>query len=148
MRPSLEDTIALAAKAHVGQVDKGGAPYILHPLRVMLAVDADETARMVAVLHDVVEDTSVTLEQLYFLGYSSLVVMAVDHLSRRPRMGYDEYIERLCAGPPVALHVKLADLLDNMDRSRIPNPTERDQQRWAKYTDTWHRIHRAFRSAW
>ena len=73
---TLERAIALAAQAHEGQVDKAGAPYILHPLRMMLSVDTPE-ARVAAVLHDVVEDTPVSLEELRVEGFSEAVIGAV-----------------------------------------------------------------------
>ena|SRR3990167_4514983 len=150
MKPTLEDAITLATVAHRGQVDKAGAPYILHPLRVMLAVkdsgrsfvpqDITE-ARMVAVLHDVVEDSSLTLDALFELGYPPLVVSAVKYLTRPVGMSYDEYIERLCkVGPPMAMRVKLLDLEDNLDLSRIAYPTEQDIRRTVKYTDAWHHV--------
>jgi (p)ppGpp synthase/HD superfamily hydrolase len=132
-RPALEDAIKLAAALHKGQTDKAGAPYILHPLRVMLRL-ATEEERITAVLHDVVEDCGVTLGQLRDLGYGDAVVEALDFLSRRPEEDrYDAFIRRIQAGPDLARKVKLADLADNMDLSRIAEPTARDHQRVQKY---------------
>lgn len=116
MTPTLEDAIALAARAHRGQVDKGGQPYILHVLRVMLRQE-DETARIVAVLHDVLEDTPVTLADLQTAGYDEQVCEAVDCLTRRTAEAYEDMIERV-AMSPLARQVKLADLADNMDPKR------------------------------
>lgn len=129
--PSLEDAIILAAQAHAGQVDKAGQPYVLHPLRVMLGV-TDPTARVVAVLHDVVEDTDVTLDDLRRGGFPPDVVDAVDLVTRRDDESYEQFIERL-APDPIARAVKLADLADNMDPARLPTITERTRERLDRY---------------
>jgi (p)ppGpp synthase/HD superfamily hydrolase len=131
MAGTLERAIAIAAVAHEGQVDKAGAPYILHPLRMMLAVATPE-ARMAAVLHDVVEDGNVTLAQLCAEGFPDSVVEAVDALTKRDDEDYDAFIRRL-APNPIAREVKLADLRDNSDLSRIAEPTEKDRTRIEKY---------------
>lgn len=131
MAGTLERAIAIAASAHEGQVDKAGAPYILHPLRMMLAVTTPE-ARMAAVLHDVVEDTSVTLEQLRAEGFPEAVLVAVAALTKREGEDYEAFIRRV-APIPIAREVKLADLRDNADLSRIAEPTEKDRARIEKY---------------
>lgn len=128
---TLERAISLAATAHAGQQDKAGLPYILHPLRVMMAVHT-VPERMVAVLHDVVEDTPVTLADLAAEGFADEVISAVDALTKR------EGESRLAAAArarahPIARVVKLADLGDNMNLSRIPSPTEKDRQRMVEY---------------
>jgi (p)ppGpp synthase/HD superfamily hydrolase len=132
---TLERAIEIAARAHAGQVDKAGAPYILHPLRVMLAVRSPE-ARMAAVLHDVVEDSkgAVTLEQLRAEGFAAVVVEAVEGLTKRPseKNDYEAFIRRL-APNALAREVKLADLRDNLDLTRIAEPTEKDRARLEKY---------------
>ena len=122
MTPTIEDAIILATQAHAGQVDKAGLPYILHPLRVMLRVES-ETEQTVAILHDVVEDTSITLDDLREDGYSEEILEAVDYLTRRESETYRQFIERVKENE-LARIVKLADLEDNMDPSRNPNPTE------------------------
>src|SRR5688572_11662876 len=104
---TLERAIAIAAEAHAGQVDKAGQPYILHPLRVMLRVQT-EHERIAAVLHDVVEDTSVTLEQLSGEGFADEVLHAVEALTKRPGESRSEAALR-AAADPVARNVKLAD---------------------------------------
>jgi len=129
---TLERAIVIAADAHAGQVDKAGEPYILHPLRVMLLVSG-ETARIVAVLHDVVEDTPVTLEQLRESGYSAEVIDAVDALTRRDGEDYFAFVER-AGRNQIARAVKLADLADNMDMTRIASPSTRDTERLARYS--------------
>ena len=128
---NLESAIAIATRAHQGQLDKAGAPYILHPLRVMQHMDSEE-AKMVAVLHDVVEDTSVTLEELRAINFSETVVDAVDSLTRRAEESYEAFIERVKLNS-LARKVKLADLEDNMDLQRLQHITDRDKQRWHRY---------------
>ena len=128
---TLEHAIALAAKAHEGQVDKAGAPYVLHPLRVMLRLSTTEE-RVTAVLHDVVEDCEWTLDRLREEGFSEVVIEAVDSVTRRPDESYETFILRAAANP-IGRRVQLADLCDNSDVTRIPHPTERDYERIAKY---------------
>jgi (p)ppGpp synthase/HD superfamily hydrolase len=128
----LSRALQIATEAHDGQVDKGGAPYILHPLRIMLSM-ATEEERTVAVLHDVLEDSSAwTLARLVSNGFSPAVVSAVCALTRRPDEGYREFISRVALNP-LACRVKVADMRDNMDLSRIPEPTDADRARVAKY---------------
>lgn len=128
---TLERAIAIAAEAHAGQVDKAGAPYILHPLRVMLRLDTPE-GRITAVLHDVIEDTAWTVARLRAEGFSEEVLEALDSVTHRPGESYDSYIARSGAHP-IGRLVKLADLADNLDLSRIANPTEHDLARLEKY---------------
>jgi (p)ppGpp synthase/HD superfamily hydrolase len=116
-RPTIEDAVALAARAHRGQVDKAGQTYLLHLLRVMLQFE-DEAARIVAVLHDVLEDTAVTVDVLRQAGYSEEALAALDALTRRPGESYEDFIDR-AASNPLARRVKLADLADNMNRKRL-----------------------------
>lgn len=128
---TLDLAIEVAAKAHAGQEDKGGAPYILHPLRVMLAVKPED--RIVAVLHDVVEDSQAyTLAFLGALGFSPTVIEALDALTRREGESYADFIKR-CGENDVARRVKMADLNDNMQLCRIPKPTLADAKRVDKY---------------
>lgn len=128
---TLERAIEIAAIAHAGQVDKGGSPYILHPLRVMMTVESIEE-RIVAVLHDVVEDTDWTLDRLREEGFSESVLAGIDAVTRRPGENYNDFVHRAGCNE-IGRRVKLADLLDNSDLSRIPSPTEADRQRVAKY---------------
>lgn len=128
---TLERAIEIAASAHAGQVDKAGEPYILHPLRVMLRV-ASPHERMAAVLHDVVEDTSVSLQGLISEGFPSDVISAIKALTKRPGESRLEAAER-AAADSIARQVKLADNAENMDLGRIPNPTERDYARVEEY---------------
>jgi (p)ppGpp synthase/HD superfamily hydrolase len=129
--PTLEDAIALAVEAHRGQKEKAGQPYILHVLRVMFRLDTEQE-QMAGVLHDLVEDTSYTLDDLRRLGYPESVVVAIDCLTRREDESYEEFVERAGAHP-IAQRVKLADLEDNMDIRRLPAVTERDRERLNRY---------------
>jgi len=128
---TLERAIAIAAAAHAGQLDKSGAPYILHPLRVMLRLNSPEE-RMVAVLHDVVEDTKVTLDDLRAEGFSPEVLRAVDAVTKREGETYEDFVARAGADP-IGRRVKLADLEDNSDVKRMAHPTDRDRARLEKY---------------
>jgi (p)ppGpp synthase/HD superfamily hydrolase len=128
---TLERAIAIAAAAHTGQLDKGGQPYILHPLRVMMrCTTLDE--QIAAVLHDVVEDSDTTLDDLVAEGFSPDVIEAVDALTKRPGETRIQAAHR-AAAHPVARAVKLADNADNTDLTRIQNPTDKDRARMADY---------------
>ena len=133
---TLERALFLAVTAHLGQVDKSGAPYILHPLRLMLRAQ-DDTARIVALLHDTVEDTPLTLEQLRQEGFSETILTVVDLLTHRPGQTYQEYIDRLQTDP-LAVQIKLLDLEDNRDVRRLPAPlSDADRHRLGKYEYYW-----------
>ncbi|WP_229813001.1 phosphohydrolase [Lentzea flava] len=114
---TLADAIAIATSAHDGQVDKSGRPYIGHPLRVMASVSG-EHAQMAAVLHDVIEDTSVTAADLSARGCPSVVVDAVVALSHLPGEPQADYLRRVAANP-LAVTVKRADIADNLSPSRM-----------------------------
>jgi (p)ppGpp synthase/HD superfamily hydrolase len=132
----LDKAILIAAQAHLGQKDKSGAPYILHPLRMMLRFKS-EAEMIVAVLHDVVEDNpDWTLERLRAEGFSAEIIDAVDHLTRREEESYKEFVKRAQQNP-LARQVKLADLEDNMDLKRVKNLTETDKERLARYHKAW-----------
>ena len=133
---TLEQAIALAAQLHEGQQDKVGAPYILHPLRVMLRLATLEERR-VGVLHDVMEDCGLTPEVLGRRGLPEREISAIVALSKQDGEhgsdeGYTRFIERV-AKDPLARRVKLADLEDNMDTSRLGQLTSEDRARLAKY---------------
>ena len=128
---TIERAIEIAARAHAGQVDKAGAPYIFHPLRVMLAVKTEEE-RIAAVLHDVVEDTGMTLDALRAEGFPEAVVEAIDALTKRTGEGRLDAARRAAANP-IARAVKLADVADNMNLSRIPNLSDKDYARLKEY---------------
>ena len=134
----IEEAIRIAVEAHRGQRDRGGAPYILHPLRVMFRVQT-EAERMAAVLHDVVEDSAWTLDDLRARGFADEVVRAVDALTRRDGEDYDAFVDR-AAAHPVARRVKIADLEDNMDVRRTGHVCEKDADRLNRYLRAWRRL--------
>lgn len=128
---TLERAIIIATQAHAGQTDKAGAPYILHPLRVMLML-ATDAERIVGVLHDVVEDTAVTFNDLRAEGFTDEILAALESVTKRDGEEYEAFVLR--AGQnPIGRSVKLADLRDNSDISRIASPTEKDYGRLEKY---------------
>lgn len=128
---TLERAIMIAAEAHEGQTDKADEPYILHPLRVMLRLTTTDE-RIAAVLHDVVEDSSWTLDALRAEGFSDVVVEALDSVTKRSGESYDAFVLRAGANS-IGRRVKLADLEDNSVLSRISKPTDRDCQRLERY---------------
>jgi len=133
--PTLADAILLAAQAHRGQVEKAGEPYVLHVLRVMFRLESEQE-RIVGVLHDLIEDTAYTLDDLRALGYPEAVLAALDCLTRKPAETYEQFIERAGANP-LARRVKLADLEDNMDIRRLPMLGEEDMERLQRYFNAW-----------
>ena len=144
----LARAIAIAGTVHEEQKDKAGAPYILHPLRLMSRAETLD-AQIAAVLHDVVEDSAYTLEKLREEGFTDAVLEAVDLLTRRKDAeSYDEFIRRIlnARGPSGALarRVKLLDLEDNMMLTRLwDDLTDRDVERLREY----HWAHRQIKAA-
>ena len=130
---TLGRAISIAAEAHAGQKDRAGAPYILHPIRLMIQMDS-ENAMMAAVLHDVVENSVWTLDDLRKEGFSNEVLNAVDSLTHRDKEGEDywDYIQR-AKSDPIAIKVKLADLEDNLNPDRLNEVTEKDEKRFDRY---------------
>ncbi len=131
---SIEKALQIAARAHEGQKDKDGQPYILHPLRVMNAVEG-EAEKVVAILHDVIEDTSVTAEDLRREGFDETVLAALDCVTHRKGEPYADYVVR-CKSDEIGRRVKLADLEDNARLSRAllrPDRIEADIARLRKY---------------
>jgi len=131
---SIEKALQIAIQAHEGQQDKDGQPYILHPLRVMNAVE-EEPAMIVAVLHNVIEDTPVTSEELRREGFDETVLAALECLTHRKDESYADYVVR-CKSNVIARQVKLADLEDNARPSRAllrPDRIEADMARLRKY---------------
>lgn len=121
----------LAKSVHEGQVDKGGKPYIEHPVIVARLVFTDEE-KTVALLHDVVEDTPITLSDLQAQGFTTEVVTAVDCLTKRQGETLGDYLNRVKSNA-LATTVKIADLTHNSDIRRIPSPTEKDFARTTRY---------------
>lgn len=129
----LNAMLVLTTNAHAGQYDRGGRPYILHPLKVMhyLKTD-DEELQCIALGHDVIEDTSVTYQDLRSAGMSERVIEGIRALTKQPGETYDEYKERVFANRDAML-VKRCDLRHNTDIRRLKGVSERDLERMAKY---------------
>ena len=120
----------IAYQAHHGQVDKSEVPYIFHPFHLAEQMDTEEEC-IVALLHDTVEDTYVTIEQLE-KEFSSNIIQAIKLLTHDKSVDYLEYVANL-KDNPIARKVKLADLRHNSDPTRMRNPTEKDRLRQEKY---------------
>ncbi len=127
----LERAIEIAVGAHKGQVDKAGAPYILHPLRVMSSLETEEE-KIVGILHDVVEDSDWTLEKLRGERFPETVIDALRSVTTEEGEDYDDFVRRARENP-IGRRVKIADVTDNLDIKRISDPTDRDFQRLKKY---------------
>lgn len=139
---TLERAIEIAAAAHKDQTDKAGNPYIAHPMRVALDFirSGDETRAIIAVLHDVIEDSDITADALLADGFSSEIVDAILALSRQEDESYLEFVDR-AASNELARPVKAADLRDNMDASRIALlPSEKAARLLAKYEGAMERL--------
>ena len=128
--------LELAVEKHKNQTDKAGNPYILHPLHVMENVNSKE-GKIVAILHDIIEDTDITENYLLKIGLSKRIVDAVVALTRSEDIDYQEYIKNLGSNP-LAKEVKLADLEHNMDLKRLPTLEEKDLERNRKYQIAYH----------
>lgn len=127
----LEKAINLAQKYHKGQFDKGGHPYIEHPLRVMNDVESIDE-KVVAVLHDVIEDCHVSREELIKEGIPEHLVKKLEILCRAKNEDYFDYIDRIKADS-ITINVKLSDLKDNMNLERLKEVTDKDIKRLEKY---------------
>ena len=125
--------LCIATNAHAGQFDRGGAPYILHPLKVMHYLKSDDEELMCMALgHDVIEDTATTYRDLRDAGISERVIDGIRALTKVPGLTYEEYKEGVFACED-AMRVKLADLRHNTDIRRLKGVTEKDIARMAKY---------------
>ncbi|HSZ24699.1 MAG TPA: HD domain-containing protein [Cytophagaceae bacterium] len=129
---TIEKALEIAVAAHKGQLDKGGRPYILHVLQVMMAGKTDEE-KIVGVLHDVVEDTDWTFEKLEKEGFGKTIIEALECVTKLdPEEDYEAFTERVKKNP-LAIRVKLNDLRSNMDLTRLDKVTERDIERYNRY---------------
>jgi len=129
--------IALAAKVHENQTDKGGYAYILHPMRVMNSLNStDKELCAIAVLHDAIEDSDLTEDDLRRRGFPERVVVGVGAMSRRSEETYETFIER-CSCNVDARRVKLEDLRDNSDITRLKGIGKKDLARMEKYHKAW-----------
>ena len=123
--------LEFAMQKHEGQVDKSGKPYILHPIEVALSL-YKESDKVVALLHDILEDTDATVEDLVALGLEDYEIEAVRLLTKPHKEDYMHYVRRV-AENPIARRVKMADLRHNMDITRLDVVTERDLARVEQY---------------
>ena len=131
MNELLEKALRIAVEAHAGQVDKAGKPYIFHPMRVCCRCFTDEE-KVVALLHDTIEDTDITAEYLLSEGFPRSIVDAVLSVSRNEDESYEDFVKRTRLHP-LGKAVKLHDLEDNMDISRLEQVTDKDLARLNKY---------------
>ena len=131
--PMTRKAMRVMFDAHKEQVDKTGLPYVFHPFHVAEQME-DETTTIVALLHDVVEDTDLTLDDLRAMGFSVEVCQALDLMTHRAGVPYMDYVRAIKTNP-VAVKVKLADLRHNSDLTRMDTPTEKDLARVEKYRE-------------
>jgi len=129
----LSKAIHIATNGHHGQFDKAGNPYILHPFAVMAILNTnDEELQCVALLHDVIEDTKTTFQDLRDAGFSDRVIAAVRLVTKMPGQTYEEYKEAVFSNTD-AMRVKIADLTHNSDIRRLKGISEKDIERMTKY---------------
>lgn len=133
---NLERAIEIAVSAHKGVKDKGGNPYILHPLRVMLSLNSEEE-KIVGVLHDVVEDAEDwTFEKLQEEGFSAQILEGLKSVTKTSEdENYDEFVQRALTNA-IGRQVKIADILDNLDVTRIGELQDKDIRRLNKYKNS------------
>lgn len=136
--PTLIRAIEIAQKAHLGETDKQGKPYILHPMRVMERCSG-ENEKICAVLHDVVEDSDWTFDMLAAEGFSDEIIEAIICLTKKKNEEYSDFIERISCNK-IAVAVKLNDLRDNMDITRLDTITEMDIARLRKYLMSYYKL--------
>jgi len=125
--------LSLCFEAHKNQKDKSGLPYVFHPFHLAEQMEDEETT-VVALLHDVIEDTEYTIEDLQKAGFSQSVISAIALMTHDPQVPYMEYV-RAIKSNPIARAVKLADLRHNSDMTRLDIITQRDEERAQKYLD-------------
>ena len=131
MNQLLGKAISIAVDSHSGQVNDKAQPYVLHPLRMMFkALTIEE--KIIAVLHDVIEKTTIDLEYLRSVGFSDRIVLGIDALSRRPQENYDKYIDRV-AENKLATKVKIIDLDDNINSLDLDKSQESKSNKFLKY---------------
>ena len=129
----LDKMLVICTNAHHGQYDKGGRPYILHPLRVMSFLKTDdEELQCIALGHDVIEDTKVTYAELRAAGITERVLDGIRAMTKQPGQTLEEYKEQVFASKD-AMRVKMCDLRHNSDIRRLKGVTEKDIARMAKY---------------
>ena len=133
----LEKAIIIASKAHNGQKDKAGCEYILHPLRLMLQMKTQDE-KIIAIVHDAIEDSDYTIQDLRHEGFGEEILNPLELLTRNNKnVAYEDYIKKIKTNP-VATKIKIADLEDNMDLTRIKDLKEKDLSRLKRYNWAWH----------
>ena len=135
MPPTLEDTINLAVEAHRGRRDKLGRPYILHPLRLMSRLSTP-VEQMAALLHDVIADSDLSIDDFRERGYEAEIIEALDRLNRRDDESFDAFMARISENA-VARRVKIADLADNLDLTNWSEIGEPERERLVRYRRGW-----------
>jgi len=133
----LAAAIELATESHTGQFDKGGNPYILHPLHVMNKLMFDKGLAIIGVLHDVIEDTDISFAKLTSMGFSRRTCEALVLLTHRPDDSYDAYIKKIATSYD-AIKVKRKDLEHNSDITRLKGLRDKDFRRLEKYCKAFH----------
>ncbi|HED37191.1 MAG TPA: GTP pyrophosphokinase [Ignavibacteria bacterium] len=127
----LESAVLIAIKAHQNQIDKGGLPYILHPLRIMIKMQTDEEM-IVAMLHDVVEDSKISLKDISKYEFDKKIMSALKVLTYSTDQNYEDYIKKISKNK-LASKIKIADLKDNLNLNRLPYLNKKDLERINKY---------------
>lgn len=140
LEEQLEEAIKLASIKHYGQRDKANKPYIFHLLHVMNNLD-DLNAKIVGVLHDILEDTDITRNDLFNYGFSEEIVIAVEILTKPKNQKYMDYIENIKSNN-IAKKVKLIDLKHNMDLTRLFEISDKDLKRTIKYFEAYKRLNK------
>ena len=136
---NIERAIQIAVAAHAGIKDKGGKPYILHPIKVMMRLETEEE-QIVAILHDVVEDTDWTFAALLNEGFSEKIIEAIESVTKHSEEeNYNDFIQRPLAND-IGRRVKIADLLENLDLTPIGELSSSDIKRINKYKKALHTL--------
>ncbi|MGV3637005.1 MAG: phosphohydrolase [Flavobacteriales bacterium] len=141
----LETAIRLAAKVHRGQLDRFGKPYILHVMRVMMR-GHDLEEQILGALHDVLERSDLTVDDIAKKGFSPRVLKALQHITRDPQETYEQYIDRVVLDN-LAIRVKLHDLADKMDLLHVEQLDPADLKRYNKQLAAYHRMKRLVEEA-
>jgi len=134
----IEKSLDIALSSHKGQKDKAGETYILHPLRVMSKMET-EKEMSVAILHDVIEDSEMTSEDLLQSGIPEIIVDALICLTKNRNALYEEFIDRICLND-LARKIKIADIQDNINILRLTEVADKDLDRVVKYHKAWRKL--------
>ena len=137
--------IRLAAKVHKGQVDRFNKPYVLHVMRVMMR-GHDKEEQVLGAIHDVLERSTLTVEDLAKKDFPPRILTALQHISRVPEEDYEQYIDRVMEDP-LAIRVKLHDLADKMDLLHVDTLSHADLKRYNKQLAAYHRMKKVVEEA-